>query len=198
MHKGTRFVGWGALIVPLDQLWATWRSMYVTGAAESRQALPGDLPPGAASDGRSLFERILHSGAPDEETFIIERGATCFVILNRFPYTSGHLMVLPNRAVPDLEDLDDAEFAELWDLVRTGVVALKSTLRCDGVNVGINLGRPAGGSQADHLHVHCVPRWVGDANFMAVVGGSQVMPVALGEVWSRLREHWPAGGSLRA
>jgi ATP adenylyltransferase len=100
--------------------------------------------------------------------------------------------------VPDLEDLDDAEFAELWDLVRTGVVALKSTLRCDGVNVGINLGRPAGGSQADHLHVHCVPRWVGDANFMAVVGGSQVMPVALGEVWSRLREHWPAGGSLRA
>ena len=165
--------------MPLDQLWATWRSMYVTGAAESRSELPGDLPPGAPDDGRSLFERILDSGAPDDETFIVERGANCFVILNRFPYTSGHLMVLPNRAVPDLEDLDDAEFTELWDLVRTGVVALKSTLRCDGVNVGINLGRPAGGSQADHLHVHCVPRWVGDANFMAVVGGSQVMPVAL-------------------
>jgi len=76
-------------------------------------------------------------------------------------------MVLPNRAVPDLEDLDDTEFAELWDLVRTSVATLKATLRCDGVNVGINLGRPAGGSQAEHLHVHCVPRWVGDANFMA-------------------------------
>jgi len=183
--------------VPLDQLWATWRSMYVTGAAESRRSLPGDLPPGAPDDGRSLFERILDSGAPDDETFIIERGRGCFVILNRFPYTSGHLMVLPNRAVPDLEDLDDEEFAELWDLVRTGVVALKATLRCDGVNVGINLGRPAGGSQADHLHVHCVPRWVGDANFMAVVGGSQVMPVSLPEVWARLREHWHPDGTLR-
>lgn len=183
--------------MPLDQLWATWRSMYVTGAAESRRALPGDLPPGAAEDGRSLFERILDSGAPDEETFIIERSATCFVILNRFPYTSGHLMVLPNRAVADLEDLDEAEFAELWHLVRRSVVALKSTLRCDGVNVGVNLGRAAGGSQADHLHVHAVPRWVGDANFMGVVGGSQVMPVSLAEQWRRLRDAWPSDGTLR-
>ena len=119
------------------------------------------------------------------------------MILNRFPYTSGHLMVLPNRAVPDLEGLDPDEFAELWALVRDGVVALKDTLHCDGVNVGINLGRAAGGSQADHLHVHCVPRWVGDANFMAVAGGSQVMPVALGEVWARLRDAWPAAGERR-
>ena len=183
--------------MPLDQLWATWRSVYVTGAAESRRRLPGDLEPGEADDGRSLFERILDSGAADDETFIVERGPTCFVMLNRFPYTSGHLMVLPNRAVPDLEDLDDTEFAELWDLVRTSVATLKSTLRCDGVNVGINLGRPAGGSQAEHLHVHCVPRWVGDANFMAVVGGSQVLPVALDEVWRRLRDEWPPGGTLR-
>ncbi len=183
--------------MPLDQLWATWRSMYVTGAAESRSTLPGDLAPGSPADGLSLFERILDSGAPDAETFIVHRGPTCFVILNRFPYTSGHLMVLPNRAVADIEDLDDVEFEDLWDLVRTAVVALKSTLRCDGVNVGINLGRPAGGSQADHLHVHCVPRWVGDANFMAVVGGSQVMPVSLPEIWEQLREHWPASGTLR-
>ena len=183
--------------MPLDQLWATWRSMYVTGAAESRSTLPGDLAPGSPEDGRSLFERILDSGAPDAETFIVHRGVTCVVILIRFPYTTGHLMVLPDRAVADIEDLDDVEFGELWDLVRTGVVALKSTLRCDGVNVGINLGRPAGGSQADHLHVHCVPRWVGDANFMAVVGGSQVMPVSLPEIWERLREHWPSSGTLR-
>lgn len=176
--------------MPLDQLWATWRSSYVTGAAE-RHHHPG---PGALADPddeRSLFERILQSGAPDSETFILHRGKRCFVILNRFPYTSGHLMVLPNRAVPDLEDLDDEEFAELWDLVRTSVTTLKRTLRCDAVNVGINLGRAAGGSQAEHLHVHCVPRWVGDANFMAVVGESQVMPVSLPELWRELRDAWP-------
>jgi ATP adenylyltransferase len=183
--------------VPLDQLWATWRSTYVTGAAESRRHLPGEPAPGEPDDGRSLFERILDAGVPDEETFIVHRGRDCFVILNRFPYTSGHLMVLPNRAVPDLEDLDDDEFGELWSLVRTSVVTLKSALRCDAVNVGVNLGRAAGGSQADHLHVHCVPRWVGDANFMAVVGGAQVLPVALDEVWRRLRERWPEGGTLR-
>jgi ATP adenylyltransferase len=139
-----------------------------------------------------LFERILQCGAADSETFILHRGQHCFVILNRFPYTSGHLMVLPNRAVADLEDLEPDEFAELWALVRDGVSALKSKLNCDGVNVGVNLGRAAGGSQTDHLHVHCVPRWVGDSNFMAVVGGSQVMPVALQDVWTALRPCWPA------
>ncbi len=184
----------------LDQLWATWRATYVTGAAEDRSRLPGaDTGPGervGADDGRSLFERILDSGAPDDETFIVHRGRHCFVILNRFPYTSGHLMVLPNRAVPDLEDLDHQEFDEIWALVRTSVVALKSTMRCDGVNVGVNLGRAAGGSQAEHLHVHCVPRWIGDANFMAVVGGSQVMPVSLEDNWHLLRSVWPIDGTL--
>lgn len=178
--------------MPLDQLWATWRASYVTGDDDSRRELPGTDVGGD----RSLFERILDSGAPDDETFIVLRGERCFVILNRFPYTSGHLMVLPNRAVADLEQLEPDEFVELWDLVRDGVVALKSTLHCDGVNVGINLGRAAGGSQADHLHVHCVPRWVGDANFMAVAGGSQVMPVPLGELWQRLRVGWPSGDTL--
>lgn len=177
--------------MPLEQLWATWRSAYVTGAAESRELEPVD-----PADGRTLFERVLASGAPDSETFILVRGATCFVILNRFPYTGGHLMVLPNRGVPDLEDLSPEEFTELWELVRDAVGVLKAGMRCDAVNVGINLGRAAGGSQADHLHVHCVPRWIGDANFMGVVGGSQVMPVSLLEVWERLRELWPASGTI--
>lgn len=179
--------------MPLDQLWATWRSVYVTGAAESR----AHVPEGEVDDGRTLFERILDSGEPDEQTFIVHRGRHCFVILNRFPYTSGHLMVLPNRGVDDLDGLDEEEFTELWELVRVSVRVLRSVMRCDAVNVGINLGRAAGGSQADHLHVHCVPRWVGDANFMAVVGGSQVMPVPLHEVWQRLRESWPATDSIR-
>jgi ATP adenylyltransferase len=180
--------------VPLDQLWATWRSLYVTGDPQTRRALPGQHPEPLSQDGNphSLFERILNCGASDSETLILHRGAECFVILNRFPYTSGHLMVLPNRAVADLEDLEQSEFDELWSLVRQGVSALKSTLNCDGVNVGINLGRAAGGSQTDHLHVHCVPRWIGDANFMATVGGSQVMPVALEDVWQALQPFWTA------
>ncbi|MEI2639529.1 MAG: HIT domain-containing protein [Microthrixaceae bacterium] len=182
--------------MPLDQLWATWRSTYVTGAAEDRRRLPHEAEGADADDGRSLFERILHCGVPDDETLIVERGENCFVILNRFPYTSGHLMVLPNRAVADLEDLSADEFTELWDLVRTCVSALKIAMRCDGVNVGVNLGRAAGGSQTDHLHVHCVPRWIGDANFMGVVGGSQVMPVALIENWRLLREVWPSDSTI--
>jgi diadenosine tetraphosphate (Ap4A) HIT family hydrolase len=174
--------------VPLDHLWSTWRSNYVQGVADSR----ANVPEGEPDDGRSLFERILAADAPDSETHIVRRGERCFVLLNRFPYTSGHLMVLPNRAVPDLEDLDDEEHAELWAAVRDAVVAVKAALGCDAVNVGINLGMAAGGSQADHLHVHCVPRWVGDANFMAVAGETRVLPMSLDEVWTLLREAWPA------
>lgn len=174
--------------MPLDHLWATWRSNYVQGVADSRTVVPDGEP----DDGRSLFERILHSGEPDGETYIVRRGDRCFVLLNRFPYTSGHLMVLPNRAVAHLEDLDDGEHDELWSLVRDAVVALKAGLGCEAVNVGVNLGTAAGGSQADHLHVHCVPRWVGDANFISVAAETRVLPVSLPESWRRLREVWPA------
>ena len=173
--------------MPLDHLWATWRSAYVTRAVESRSL--GDQP-----DGRTLFERVL-AGADeegDEVAGVLHRGPTCFVLLNRFPYTSGHLMVLPNRAVADLEGLDAAEHDELWATVRDSVVALKAGLGCDAVNVGLNLGPAAGGSQADHLHVHCVPRWGGDANFISVTAETRVLPLGLDEVGERLRAAWPA------
>jgi ATP adenylyltransferase len=155
--------------------------------SDSRGTIPYDEP----ADGRSLFERILQCDATDEEALIVYRGAHCFVLLNRFPYTSGHLMALPNRAVQHLEDLSPEEQAELWTLVRDGVVALKSALRCHGVNVGVNLGEVAGGSQSDHLHVHAVPRWNGDTNFMSVAADTRVLPVGLDEVWAMLREAWP-------
>jgi ATP adenylyltransferase len=172
----------------LDHLWATWRSNYVTGVADSRVT-----PTIEDADGRSLFERILTAEGTDREKGIVSRGATCFVLLNRFPYTSGHLMVLPNRAVPGLDDLDDAEHLELWTTVRTAVVALRKGFACEGVNVGVNLGEAAGGSQADHLHVHCVPRWVGDANFMGIAAETRVLPVSLGEAWDRLHHVWDDG-----
>lgn len=178
--------------MPLDHLWSTWRSNYVQGVADSRT----NVPAGEPDDGRSLFERILAAAAPDDETHIVIRGECCFVLLNRFPYTSGHLMVLPNRAVADLEALEPAEHDELWALVRDSVVALKAGFGCDAVNVGVNLGQAAGGSQSDHLHVHCVPRWTGDANFMTVAGETRVLPVSLDEAWERLRSNWPARGTF--
>jgi ATP adenylyltransferase len=172
--------------VPLDHLWATWRSNYVTGVAESR-ATP--TPDDAA--GRTLFERILAADGTDREKGIVARGPRCFVLLNRFPYTSGHLMVLPNRGVPGLDDLDPDEFAELFAAVRASVAALQKAFACEGINVGINLGEAAGGSQSDHLHVHCVPRWVGDANFMGITAETRVLPVSLDEAWDRLTCVWP-------
>ncbi|MCP4434318.1 MAG: HIT domain-containing protein [Actinomycetia bacterium] len=173
--------------MPLEQLWATWRSNYVRGIDDSRT----EVPTGEPADGRSLFERILQSGEPDSATLIVYRGETCFVLMNRFPYTSGHLMVLPNRAAADLEELTPDEQHELWSLVRDGVAAVKAALACHGVNVGLNLGAVAGGSQSDHLHVHVVPRWQGDANFMSVAGETRVLPVGLEEAWESIRTAWP-------
>lgn len=175
--------------MPLDHLWATWRSAYVGGIGDSRT-----LPSSDEAAGRSLFERIL-AGADeegDEAAGVLWRGKTCFALLNLYPYTAGHLMVLPCRAVADLEALTDEEHAELWDAVRDAVVALKAAFHCDAVNVGLNLGAAAGGSQSDHLHVHCVPRWAGDANFMAVAAETRVLPVSLTEAADRIRAAWPS------
>lgn len=174
--------------MPLDHLWATWRSAYVGKLADTRS-----VPSLEESDGRSLFERIL-AGADeegDEPAGIVFRGRSCFALLNLFPYTSGHLMVLPYRAVSELEDLDDDEHAELWSTVRDAVVALKAAFRCEAVNVGLNLGAAAGGSQSDHLHVHCVPRWQGDANFIGVTAETRVLPISLSDAGKRLRAAWP-------
>ncbi len=174
--------------MPQDHLWATWRSEYVRGIEK-----PGDPGEGGSPESGSLFERILNADVPESESFILRRESECYVVLNRFPYTSGHLMVLPNRAVADLEDLEPAEHEQLWSLVTDAVAALKAALHCDGVNVGLNLGRVAGGSQSDHLHVHVVPRWMGDANFMSVAAETRVLPVSLHDAWEAIRQAWPDG-----
>ncbi|MET0729082.1 MAG: HIT domain-containing protein [Acidimicrobiales bacterium] len=174
--------------MPLDHLWATWRSAYVGRIVDSRT-----LPSADQAAGRSLFERIL-AGADeegDEIAGVLWRGDSCFALLNLYPYTAGHLMVLPRRAVAELETLTDEEHAELWGAVRDAVVALKGAFGCDAVNVGLNLGAAAGGSQSDHLHVHCVPRWEGDANFIAVAAETRVLPISLDEAAERIRAAWP-------
>lgn len=172
--------------MPLDHLWASWRSDYVNRVADSRLAASDDDGPA-----RSLFERILAADSSDREKGIVARGRRCFVLLNKFPYTSGHLMVLPVRAVAALHDLDEDEHDELWGLVRTAVKALGDAMSPDGVNVGLNLGAAAGGSQSDHLHVHCVPRWTGDANFISVAAETRVLPISLDQAWEQLRTVWP-------
>lgn len=139
----------------------------------------------------SIFERILASGYPDEETFVVHRGQQVAALLNIYPYTSGHLMVLPLRAVAELEALTDDEHAELWSVVRDAVTAAKSAFRCEGVNVGVNLGEAAGAGVPDHLHVHVVPRWAGDTNFTTSIANARVLPVSLADSWQRLRAAWP-------
>lgn len=170
----------------LDRLWAGWRSTYISGGTDTATD---------ADRGGTLFERILASGLSDRETYILWRGERCFALLNAYPYTTGHLLVLPKRGVPDLTDLDDEETVELWLGVRDAVGALRTAYEPSGVNVGLNLGGAAGGGVPDHLHVHCLARWSGDSNFMTTVAEARVLPEPLDVTWSRLREVWPTTDS---
>ncbi len=168
----------------LEHLWNGWRATYV----QSGGAVGGVGP----ADTSSVFSRILASGLPDEETHVVYRGRTCFAILNAFPYSVGHVLVLPYREVADLEALDVDETAELWSTVTDAVRAVKAAYTPEGVNVGINLGRPAGGSVSQHLHVHVVPRWTGDANFMTATANTRTLPEALPDTATKLRAAWPS------
>lgn len=168
-------------VTPLELLWNGWRSTYV-------QGLDGQPPSGT---GISLFTAILHSGLPDVETHIVHRGPGTFVILNAFPYSVGHMLVLPYREVSELEDLTAAETIELWSTVADAVRALKASMQPGGINVGLNLGQPAGGSVSSHLHVHVVPRWIGDANFMTATANTRTLPEALPDTAAKLRNAWP-------
>jgi ATP adenylyltransferase len=122
-----------------------------------------------------------------DEPLLLYRGRTCFVILNLYPYNNGHLMVVPNRHVATLTDAAPAELAELMALTRHAEIALAEVYRPQGLNVGMNLGRPAGAGIADHLHVHVVPRWSGDTNFMSVLGNVRVLPEELAATAARLK-----------
>lgn len=172
----------------LERHWAGWRSDYIT------SAFAGDADPAASGGDEgegSLFERILRSGAPDDATYVLTRREHAFAILSAYPYNSGHLMVLPNRAVADLEGLTPEESSEVWSLVQEAVLAIKAAYRPQGVNVGMNLGHAAGAGVPDHLHVHCLPRWFGDTNFITTVAEARVLPEPLSVSWERLRAAWP-------
>ena len=169
----------------LDHLWAGWRAGY----------LANDQARLSPEPGLSLFESIEQSGLDDTETYIIHRSELTFVVLNAYPYASGHLLVMPRRAVPELASLSEDEHRELWDTVRTAVAVLEAAYSPDGVNIGLNLGEGAGAGLPEHLHVHCVPRWTGDTNFMTSVAGVRVLPEPLTDTWERLRSCWLASAS---
>lgn len=172
----------------VERLWAGWRVPDM----EAARAASGDGgPPDPQPPGRTLFEGILAAGLPDSQTHVVWRGEKVFALLNRFPYSTGHLLVVPYRPVADLEDLYPAERRELWDAVYHAVAAIRAAFEPDGLNVGLNLGDGAGPSVPDHLHVHVLPRWRGDTNFTTAVADVRVMPLTLQDAWERLRAAWP-------
>ena len=126
----------------------------------------------------------------DEDGLVIARGDLVYAVLNLYPYNPGHLMVVPYRRVAELEDVTDAEMAELMAFVQESIRVIKSVSRPDGFNVGLNLGKSAGGSLAEHLHMHVVPRWSGDANFITIVGETKVVPQLLRDTRALLAEDW--------
>jgi ATP adenylyltransferase len=128
----------------------------------------------------------------DEDGLVVARGALVYAVLNLYPYNPGHLMVVPYRQVSELEDLTDAESAELMSFTQKAIRVIKAVSHPDAFNVGLNLGKSAGGSLADHLHLHVVPRWSGDGNFITVVGQTKVIPQLLRETRNLLAAEWAA------
>jgi ATP adenylyltransferase len=154
----------------MDRLWSPWRLAYVTGS----NSAPG-----------CIFCAAIH--AAEQSPLLVHRGVTGYVILNLYPYNNGHLMVVPNRHIATLEAATRDELVELMSLTRIAEMALRETYRPDGLNVGINLGKAAGAGVLDHLHVHLVPRWNGDTNFMTAIGDVRVLPEDLAQTAGRLR-----------
>jgi ATP adenylyltransferase len=156
----------------MEPLHAPWRIEYILAP---KPALP-----------ESLFSSIGQSSA-DEEHYVIARDRTCYALLNTYPYTGGHLMVVPYKQSPDLNGLTEDELTDLMKLVRRCQNALTRVMSPDGFNIGVNLGKVAGAGIIDHVHVHVVPRWQGDTNFMPVLASTVVVPEALRELAAKLR-----------
>jgi ATP adenylyltransferase len=168
----------------LEQLWAGWRHEYVSAATAAERR---------GTDGECVFCRIAASGPPSAENFVVWRSELSFAVLNAYPYASGHLLVMPVRHLGELGELTPAESGDLWEGARQAVAALDTAYDPDGINMGANLGRAAGAGIPGHLHLHVVPRWSGDTNFMTAVAGVRVMPESLAAGWERLSKAWPHG-----
>jgi len=162
----------------MDHLWSPWRLDYVT----------GKTPKGSSG---CIFCDAIAGG--HQSDLVVFRGPTCFVILNLYPYNNGHLMVVPNRHLASLSEATPEELHELIELTQRAEIVLTEAYAPHGMNMGINLGKPAGAAVLDHVHLHVVPRWHGDTNFMTVVGTTRVLPEDLPQSAVRLRELFARG-----
>ena len=178
----------------LDRLWAGWRTAYMD---EVTADGGGGLPSGQGS----VFTRILRAveagELTDEGAYIVHRGDHALVILNAYPYGTGHVLVMPYREVGSLAELSDEESTDLWRLINEAVAAIEVAYRPEGVNIGFNLGRAAGAGVPTHVHGHVLPRWDADSNFMTTVAEARVMPEPLSVTWRKLRDAWPPPGPRR-
>ena len=169
----------------LDNLWAGWRHEYIEEATQRERS------GGTADEASCVFCRLAESGPPSIDNLVVWRGEWSFVVLNAYPYASGHVLVLPLRHVGALGELTDPESHEVWAATRDSVAAIEQAYDPDGLNLGANLGRAAGAGIPSHVHMHVLPRWSGDTNFMTSVAGTRVMPETLQVAWHKLNEAWP-------
>ena len=165
----------------MDRLWSPWRLPYILGGGEARGCVFCDARADADSSAAKDPSEF------NQSSLIVFRGTTCYVILNLYPYNNGHLMVVPNRHIPSLAAATHEELCELIELTRRSEIALIEGYSPHGINMGINLGKPAGAGVLDHVHMHIVPRWSGDTNFMTVVGQTRVLPEELSQTVAKLR-----------
>ena len=166
----------------MDRLWTPWRYQYITG--ESGEKSGDDL-----TSASCIFCTLpRQEPAQDERSYIIHRARHNFIVLNLYPYTSGHLLIIPYEHTSELDSVSKAATDELMDLAKRAQTVLRQAYRPDGFNLGMNLGRAAGAGVAAHVHLHLMPRWAGDANFMSTVGETRVLPEDLPTTYKKLRD----------
>ncbi|HEX5236259.1 MAG TPA: HIT domain-containing protein [Silvibacterium sp.] len=191
----------------MDHLWTPWRYSYITDESDARKGVPSELS-GWTGDHGCVFCNIIaavdyaidHGTPPDEAERIagvVVRGKSVFVCLNRYPYNSGHIMVVPYEHQASLAALPRGTAHELMDMAQRTEQAFAQVYHPDGINLGLNLGKAAGAGVAMHLHLHAVPRWQGDTNFMTVTAETRVLPEELSVTWQRLREAFNRENSIR-
>src|SRR5688500_6573056 len=191
----------------MQYLWTPWRMAYVSGAGEGAEeseeaghkmdtkqrdvppqdAIPGTLPPTPDTHACIFCARVRLPESSDRESLIVLRARRNFVILNLYPYNTGHLMIVPYEHTADFSNLSPQTTREMVELAQKMVRVIEEEYKPDGFNLGMNLGRISGAGVADHLHLHVVPRWAGDTNFMPIVGATKVMPEMPETTWVRLR-----------
>jgi ATP adenylyltransferase len=169
----------------MEHLWSPWRMEYLRAADKASGGAPGGT-------GCIFCDKPASGVENDIDNLILHRGPHAYAILNLYPYNNGHLMVVPYAHVPSLEQLDPATLTDVMLVVNQGLAALRTLYTPQAFNLGMNIGAAAGAGIAEHVHMHVVPRWVGDTNFMTAVSGTRVIPEDLRDTVQRLRAAWPA------